>query len=675
MAIALKGGEAPSGIECVAERPDGTRFWFTPYPVIQRDDQGRIIGGMNLLFDITDRKNAEREALDALRQQRLITDNMEIGVTRCTRDRRYLWVSRAFAGWLGQMPEEIAGRSMLDVIGQEAYESKRPYIDTVLSGQTTEFETQIALPEVGTRWIHAVYVPTKDQNQEVDGWIAVIADVTDRRKAEEQLRESEERFRTLANAAPAMIWLCGADKLCTFVNKSWLDFTGRSLEHELGNGWISTIQPDDLDHCFATYLPAFDGRRDFQMEYRVRRFDGEYRWVLNNGKPHFRDGDFIGYIGSCTDITEQKLFEERLRASTVQLLEAQRLAKVGSWEREIDTGRSQWSEEIYRIFGLPNDAERGLSAFINFVHPEDREKVLETERQVYSTNAPIETEYRIIRPNGEMRYLRSVIEAIRNDQGEPTRLVGATEDITDAKRAEEESLSRRKLESVGTLASGIAHDFNNLLSSALAQAELGLAELKEGLSPEEELKAIRDVAIRGSEIVRQLMTFSGKATAGLELVDLSTIVSDMLELLKISVSKHVVLEPNLANDLPAVRANPAQLRQIVLNLVINASEAIGTRRGVIRITTRYAEDGQESSRGANDFSASDYVELGVSDNGDGMPPELQARAFDPFFTTKPAGHGLGLATVDGIVRSLCGKVHLASELGKGTTFRILLPCE
>jgi PAS domain S-box-containing protein len=498
--------------------------------------------------------------------------------------------------------------------------------------------------------------------------------VTDRHLAEQQLRESEERFRSLADTAPVMIWLSGLDKLCTFFNKPWLDFRGRTLEQELGNGWTSGVHPDDLDSCLATYSSAFDARRSFQMEYRIRRNDEEYRWVLDNGTPLYRGGEFVGYIGSCIDISEQKLIEGRLRASEARLMYAHHLAKVGSWEREIDSGRSHWSDEIYRIFGVPNDTLAGLSTFVNCVHPEDQEKILEIERYVRSTFAPVETEYRIIRPDGEVRWVRSIVEAIRNDQGHPTRIVGATQDITDVRHAQEESFARQKLESLGTLASGIAHDFNNFLSSVLFQAEVGLEECVAGLYPETELKAIRNVAIRGSEIIRQLMIYTGEDSEFKELVDVSPIVEGMFELLKFSVSKHARLEIDLGRDLPAVGANEAQLRQVVMNLVMNASDAIGEGTGVIRVATSGVKVGHDSlAARPNRLAEGDYVQLEVADTGRGIPSEVRTKVFDPFFTTKTSGHGLGLAIVDGIVRGLGGTIHLTSELGKGTTFRILLP--
>ena len=245
------------------------------------------------------------------------------------------------------------------------------------------------------------------------------------------------------------------------------------------------------------------------------------------------------------------------------------------------------------------------------------------------------------------------------------------EDITERKRAQEESFARQKLESLGTLASGIAHDFNNLLGGTLAQAELALEEYQAGSSPVEELKRIRDGAIRGSEIVRQLMIYAGKESEAVGLVDVSRVARGMVELLKVSISKHAALVTDFGQDLPAVRGSTGEIQQIVMNLVTNASEALEERDGVIRVTTRRVnvDRAEAISKG---IAEGEYVELEVTDTGRGMSLETQARVFDPFFTTKSQGHGLGLGVVRGIVRGLGGALHLSSELGKGTTFQIFL---
>jgi two-component system, cell cycle sensor histidine kinase and response regulator CckA len=382
-------------------------------------------------------------------------------------------------------------------------------------------------------------------------WVlSSIVDITERQRAEAaMLRESEERFRNMADTAPVMIWVAGPDKLCTFFNKSWLEFTGRTMEEEMGNGWTENVHPDDLDRCVGTYSAAFDASRSFQMEYRLRRADGEYRWILDDGVPRIAPGGAVaGYIGSCID-------------------------------------------------------------------------------------------------------------------------------ITDVKHTLEAALASQKLETVGQLASGIAHDFNNLLGGILASAELGLAEHREGSSPEEELQRIRTAAIRGGEIVRQLMIYGGNESPAFEPVDVSYLVEEMLHLLKISISKHAILEIDLGEDLPAVNANPAQIRQVVMNLVTNASEAIGERDGVIRVTTSKVSIGLEGrAMGAAFLPAGDYFKLEVTDMGSGMTPEVQTRIFDPFFTTKFTGRGLGLATVLGIVRGHGGAVNVVSSLGHGTRFEVLLPC-
>ncbi len=372
---------------------------------------------------------------------------------------------------------------------------------------------------------------------------------TELRAANERLRESEERFRNMADTAPVLIWMSDQEKLRTFFNKGWLTFTGRTMEQEQGYGWAEGVHPDDLDRCFAIYSSSFDVRQGFQMEYRLRRADGEYRWVLDDGVPRFAPGGlFVGYIGSAID-------------------------------------------------------------------------------------------------------------------------------ITNLKRAQDEALSREKLESLAILTRGIAHDFNNMMGGILAEAELAETEVADGLSPREEIQQIKAVAIRASEVVRELMIYSGRERANLEMVDLSALVEEMLELLKVSISKFAALRFDLRKHLPAVRGNATQLRRIVMNLIMNASQAIGNKEGVIHVRTSLAGERPTSSPNGHANPEGNYVRLEISDTGCGITEEERAKIFDPFFTTKPGGHGLGLAVVHGIVHSHDGAINVASKPGKGTTFEVLLPCD
>lgn len=240
-------------------------------------------------------------------------------------------------------------------------------------------------------------------------------------------------------------------------------------------------------------------------------------------------------------------------------------------------------------------------------------------------------------------------------------------------RVRSELLAQRKFAEVGRLAGGIAHDFSGLLGTVLAQSELALAGLANGERPEAELQAIREAAVRGSEICRQLMIQAGKESEVLEPVDLSRTINDVAGLIRASVSKHAVVETSLGQDLPAVRANPAQLRRVVMNLVTNASDALGDRGGAISVVTSFVAATSDSP-GSSRPAGGDYVQLQVSDTGCGMTPEIQARVFDPFFTTKANGHGIGLTVVQEIVHALGGDIRLASTPGRGSTFEILLPC-
>ena len=370
-----------------------------------------------------------------------------------------------------------------------------------------------------------------------------------RKTAEDALRESEGRFRNLANTAPVMIVASDAAGQATFFNKTWLDFTGRTLEEELGRGWVDSLHPDDRDRAIAEYTSSLAARGNCRIEYRLRRADGEYRHIMCNGVPRFgSSGAFAGYIASCVD-------------------------------------------------------------------------------------------------------------------------------LTDIRSAEKEASERQNLESLGVLAGGIAHDFNNLLGGVLSHSELAQIKFDTGASPQEELLKIREMAIRGSEIVRQLMVFAGKEHGNPEPLDVSVLVSEMLELLKVSISKHAILQTSLAKGLPAVRGNPSQIRQIVMNLITNASEAIGDGDGMIRVATECIQVNLGCNLPeAKGLVEGSYVRLEVSDTGCGMTAESLRRAFDPFFTTKFVGRGMGLAVVQQIVRGLGGGIHVASSVDNGTCFKIMLPC-
>jgi PAS domain S-box-containing protein len=321
-----------------------------------------------------------------------------------------------------------------------------------------------------------------------------------------------------------------------------------------------------------------------------------------------------------------------------------------------------------KVTGLSWEAVVGKT--VNQVIPEPSLAiVLRKYRQAIEEKTTVLWEETSNYPTGRLTGEVSVVPVF-DDQGACTHLVGSVHDVTELRRAEEEAFARQKLETLGTLANGIAHDFNNILGAVLAQAEVALTGLDSDSVPTGELRAIRDAAMRGAEIVRELLIYAGSESPVLVPLDISQVVGEMFGLLKVSVSKHARIEIDLAKDLPAVRANPAQISQLLMNLVTNASDAIGDQTGTIRVIARRVAAGSGVSRS---WTERDYVQLEVSDTGCGMKPETQAKVFEPFFSTKSMGRGIGLAIVDGIVRSLGGAIRLESEPGQGTIIGISLP--
>jgi len=383
------------------------------------------------------------------------------------------------------------------------------------------------------------------------------------------------------------------------------------------------------------------------------------------------------------DITERKQAEQRLVESELRLAEATAITHVGFWQLHTTTNTLEWSPEVYRIFRIESDEPPSLEVVVSQIHPEDRQRCIDALTQTRAQRQPLTLEIRILRPSGEVRHCQVYGYALTSETGQTTAVRGAIQDITTRKLSEEKQrqLERQiqhsqKLESMGILASGIAHDFNNMLTGILGNVDLALARLS-AISPARDCLHNIDLAARNAaDLCRQMLSYSGKGTLAIRPVDLSEIVSEMTRMVEVAVHKQIVIRYHLPTNLPAIEGDATQLRQIAMNLVLNASEAIGRQRGAIAVCTGAREcDTAFLQTGAveHDLPEGLYVYLEVSDTGCGMDDELLANLFEPFHSTKSQGRGLGMAAVLGIVRAHGGTIKVTSTPGRGTTVCVLFP--
>ncbi|MFI3196069.1 MAG: PAS domain S-box protein [Methylococcaceae bacterium] len=292
-------------------------------------------------------------------------------------------------------------------------------------------------------WFKMKVTPLNFDNQ---GAVIAHSDITEFKQNEEILKESEQRFRNIANAAPLLIWLAGTDKLCYWFSQGWLDFTGRSMEEEYGNGWAEGVHPEDFQRCLDYYVQNFDLRQAFSMEYRLKHHSGEYRWIHDHGMPRFDNkGEFVGYIGSCVDVDAIRAIQVELLKSQEMLNEAQHIAHLGSWDWNIIDGSATWSDEAAEIYVPDNKSiPPSFAVFQQSVHPDDLGKVLVTINAAIKNDLPYDVEHRVISKSKGIRTVHAQGKVQRDDNGKAFRMIGTVHDITERVLAEQLALSTQQ---------------------------------------------------------------------------------------------------------------------------------------------------------------------------------------------------------------------------------------
>ena len=531
-------------------------------------------------------------------------------------------------------------------------------------------------------------------------------DIRRRELVEVALRKSEDRYRAFIEQStegvlcfeyepPISIHLPIEEQIelmyrngrLTECNDVMARMYGYERSEQLVGAQLEVFAPHH-DPQLADYFRAFieNGYRVTEWESREVDKHGNVRFFLVNRSGIIESGLLRRSWGTQRDITERKRQAELQFEQATRLRLAVSAANLGTWDWDLRTKRVIWSPDTERMFGLePGTFDGKLETYMGFLYPEDRERVGIIIRHAIQTPGETGTDYdlRILRPDGTTRWIVARGAVVRDAQGKPVRMLGTVMDVTHQRLVEEERVrmerklqESQKLESLGILAGGIAHDFNNLLTGILGNASFARLDIPANSPAQRSLEQVELAAQRAAELCKQMLAYSGKGRFIVQQIDLSAVVRETTDLLQVSISKNAAIKYALAADLPAISADATQIRQIIMNLVINASEAIGEKSGVISIATGVMQADRAYLTEAHlspNIPEGEYVFLEVSDNGVGMSSETRARIFDPFFTTKFTGRGLGLAAVLGIVRGHSGALKVYSEVDRGTTFKLLLP--
>ncbi len=679
-------------------------YWnysFTPI----RDENGRVVGVFNQGHETTERIRVERALRESEERLSLAlaagdsvgTWDWDIAGDRVTADER-------FARLYGVDPEHARQGAPLSEFFQRIHPDDVVRIRTAVeaaidNGQPFSEEYRLVAPDGSIRWLAAQGRCIHSENGKPLRFPGVSFDITRRKEAEERLRESEERFRLVAESAPVMLWMGDGKGHCVYLNRAQREFWSVAPEAVAAFDWNTTLHPDDREKLFGPFAKAMATHTPFTVEARMRRADGVYRFINTQAQPRFGpSGDFLGMIGVNVDVTETRQIEAALRESEQRFRAITNSIDQMIWSARPDGFHDYYNERWYEYTGVPASSTDG-DAWNDMFHRDDRERAWARWRHCLATGEPYHIEYRLRHRSGQYRWVLGRAQPVRDAEGAIVRWFGTCTDIQEIVEAREvlarsrEDLERaieertrklmdaeaqlrqaQKMEAVGQLTGGIAHDFNNMLAVVIGGLNLLQRRMERGdTNIGKYVEAAMDGATRAAALTQRLLAFSRQQPLAPEPLDANRMVSNMSELLGRTLGEQIRIETVLAAGLWRTFADPLQLENTILNLAVNARDAM-PEGGRLTIETGNAHVDEHYARDYR-IPPGQYVLLAVSDTGTGMAPEVMAQAFDPFFTTKGVGRGtgLGLSQVFGYVRQSGGHVKLYSEPGVGTTVKVYLP--
>jgi two-component system, cell cycle sensor histidine kinase and response regulator CckA len=659
-------------------RKNGERVWISWTNRAILDDSGNLLEILCVGNDITQRRLVEERLRKSETTLKTILQAAPVGIG-LVNHRVVSWVSGQISQMIGYTEDELIGQS-----SRMVYENDAEYERVGMEKYAQIRHAGAA--EVDTRWKHKdgrvidVYLRSKaiDPQDLSAGVIFTALDITERKRIARELQENEEKYRHLFEMESDAILLVATD-------------TGEIFEANAAASSLYGYRREDLLRMRNVDLSAEPEAMWKAMREQHRRVPlGLHRkkdgtdFSVEISLSHFAWNDRSVHVAAIRDITERQKAYEEIEKQRAFLRSVIDTSPSFIYVKDNDARVVLCNRAFAENLGLSVEEIMGKTAFDLVPDPERAEAIHRDDLAILRHQTErIEREERYFDGFGNECWTYTVKVPLKDTSGKVRRLIGISTDITERKRAEEERrklearvLHVQKLESLGIMAGGIAHDFNNILMAILGNADLALLGLSPVSPARDNLIAITKASQRAAELCKQMLAYSGRGRFVIEPLDITEVVQEMTHMLEVSTCKKAVLKYNFADNLPAIEADATQVRQVIMNLITNASEAIGDRSGIISVSTGAMEcDRAYLSESHLDEQLPEgiYTYIEVSDTGSGMDSETCSRIFDPFFTTKFTGRGLGLAAVLGIVRGHKGAIKVYSEPGRGTTFKALFP--